>query len=273
MRLKDRVAIVTGASRGIGKALALCFAREGCAVVCAGKTDAPNPKLPGTLHDTVREIRSAGGRALAVRCNVREAEEIDELVGRTLAEYGRVDVLVNNAGAIFLADVIDTPPNRFDLVMDVNARAAFLCSRAVLPSMIERKWGHIVMMSPPVRCEKAPGKAAYLLSKVGMTLVAQALAQEVRDRNIAVNALWPVTAIETQATIHFKLGDPSQWRTPQILCDAVLAVVTRNPSELTGRALYDEDILRESGVTDFDRYAVVPGTKPPPLSKAMVEEV
>jgi citronellol/citronellal dehydrogenase len=267
MRLKGRVAIVTGASRGIGRVLAVALAREGAAVTVAAKTDAPSDKLPGTIHDAVEEIEKAGGRAIAVKCNVREESEIDRMVERTVKEFGKVDILINNAGAIFLSDVVDTPPGRFDLVMDVNARASFLCSRAVLPGMIQRRWGHILMMSPPMNFAKTSGKAAYMLSKLGMTLIAQGLADEVKAHNIGVNALWPVTAIESQATIHFQMGEPSQWRKPEIMSDAVLAILTREPSKLTGKALYDEDVLREMGVTDFSKYACVPGTNPPPLSK------
>ena len=188
------------------------------------------------------------------------------MVERTIRELGKVDILINNAGAIFLSDVLDTPPGRFDLVMDVNARASFLCSRAVLPGMMERKWGHILMMSPPLNYANPSGKAAYMLSKLGMTMIAQGLAEEVRSCNIAVNALWPVTAIESQATIHFQMGGQAQWRKPEIMADAVLAILSRPPPTLTGKALYDEDILREDGVTDFSGYAVVPGTTPPPLS-------
>ncbi len=267
MRLKGRVAIVTGASRGIGRTIAVALAREGAAVTVAAKTDAPSDKLPGTIHDTVEEIEKVGGRALAVKCNVREESEIERMVERTSRTFGKVDILINNAGAIFLSDVVDTPPGRFDLVMDVNARASFLCSRAVLPGMIERKWGHILMMSPPVSFSKVSGKVAYMLSKLGMTMIAQGLAEEVKAHHIAVNALWPVTAIESQATIHFQMGEPSQWRKPEIMSDAVMAILSREPPTLTGRALYDEEILKEAGVTDFSKYAVVPGTTPPPLSK------
>jgi len=271
-KLEGRVAIVTGASRGIGKVLAVALAKEGAAVTVAAKTDAPSDKLPGTIHDAVEEIEKAGGRAIAVKCNVREESEIDRMVGRTVKAFGKVDILINNAGAIFLSDVIDTPPGRFDLVMDVNARASFLCSRAVLPGMMERKWGHILMMSPPLNYAKVNGKAAYMLSKLGMTMIGQGLAREVQDYHIAVNALWPMTAIESQATIHFQMGDPSQWRKPEIMADAVLALLAHEPPTLTGEALYDEDVLRRVGVSDFSKYAVVPGTHPPPLSKIFAGE-
>lgn len=270
MKLEGRVAIVTGASRGIGKAIALALAREGAAVVVAAKTDVPHPKLPGTIFETANEIEAAGGRALPLKVNVREADEIDRMVARTREAFGPADILVNNAGAIFLADAVDTPPGRFDLVMDVNARASFLCSRAVLPEMVARRWGHILMLSPPMSLARAPGKIAYLLSKVGMTFIAQALAEEVRGHQVAVNALWPVTMVESSAVIHFQMGEPSQWRKPEVMADAVVAVVTRDPSARSGQALWDEDVLREVGIADFAGYACVPGTTPPPLSRAFV---
>ncbi|MBI2060420.1 MAG: SDR family oxidoreductase [Nitrospirae bacterium] len=272
MRLKDQVAIITGASRGIGKALALAFAKEGADVVVTGKTDQPDGRLPGTIHETAKEIQFLGRRALAVKLDVRHEEQIDDMVRRTYEKFGRIDILINNAGAISLTDVLSTPAKKFDLVLGVNARAAYLCSRAVLPRMIERKYGHIIMMSPPMVVDRAPGKTAYMFSKLGMTFIAQSLSEEMREHNIAVNALWPVTAIESQATKHFWPGQEETWRTPEIMCDATLAIVTRKPSEYTGRAVMDEDVLKEIGITDYSKYAVVPGTNPPPFSKFLVSK-
>lgn len=269
MKLEDRTAFITGASRGIGKALALALAREGCNIVVASKTDQPHEKLPGTIHDTAREVEALGRRALAIRLDVRDDAQNDAAVAQTIETFGRIDILIHNAGAIHLAEVLDTPPKRFDLVMGVNARASFVLSRAVLPHMIEHRYGHILMMSPPIKLFPAPGKAAYLLSKFGMTWVAQSLAEEVKQHNIAVNALWPVTAVDSQAVRHFWPGHEDEWRTPEIVCDAVLAIVSQPPSARTGQALYDEDVLREAGVTDFSKYALVPGTNPPPFSKAL----
>lgn len=269
-RLDEKVAIVTGGSRGIGKALCSTFAREGAKVVVAAKTVDPHPKLPGTIHDTVAEIRDAGGTAMAMQVNVREDEAIEAMVKKTLEAYGRIDILVNNAGAIYIADAESTPAKKFDLVMDVNARAAFLCSRAVIPHMTHG--GHIVMMSPPIAPRALKGKVAYGLSKVGMSMVAIGLAEELRHRNISVNALWPVTAVESSATKEFAMGTESDWRTPDILADATLELVCTPPGERTGLTLYDEDVLAWVGITDLDRYAVVPGTKPGPFSKALFEE-
>ncbi|MBI2898565.1 MAG: SDR family oxidoreductase [Planctomycetes bacterium] len=272
MKLRDQVAFVTGASRGIGKALALSLAREGCDIVVASKTDRPHEKLPGTIHDTAREVEAAGRRALALRLDVREDAAIEEAVAKTMEAFGRIDILIHNAGAIFLADVLDTPVKRFDLVMGVNARAVFALSRAVLPHMIVRRYGHIVTMSPPMKAKPMPGKAAYMLSKFGMTFLAQSLAEEARPHNVAVNALWPVTAIDSQAVRTFWPGREEDWRTPEIVCDAAIAIVSRPPAERTGQALYDEDVLREAGIADFSRYALVPGSTPPPFSKTLAEE-
>jgi citronellol/citronellal dehydrogenase len=270
VKLPGKVAIVTGASRGVGKAVALALAAEGCDVVVAAKTSERDPRLPGTIHDTAREIEALGRNALAVQVDVRDEAQVDAMVARTLAAFGRVDVLVNNAGALFWADVADMPPKRFDLVMDVNVRAAFLCTRAVLPAMRERRQGFVVTMSPPVSTAKLAGKAPYLVSKMGMTFLALAVAEEEKARGIGAAALWPVTMIESQATAHFGLGQREEWRTPQILADATVGLVAE-PSRFSGRALYDEEVLSELGVNDFSRYACVPGTHPPPRCREMVQ--
>lgn len=265
MKLSGKVAIVTGASRGIGRCIAVKLAKEGAKVVLAAKSVTPDPRLPGTLGEVAKEIEAAGGVALAVRTNVREADDIEKLVAETLQAFGRIDILINNAGALWWKVVSQTPAKRYDLVMEVNVRAAFLCAHAVLPTMQRQQWGHIINMSPPIDYRVIPGKTAYFLSKFGMTMMVYGLAGEVRQDNIAVNALWPVTIIETLASINFQLGDPSQWRKPEILADAVLAIVGKKPKTYTGQALIDEDVLRAEGVTDFGQYSCVPGTTPPPL--------
>jgi citronellol/citronellal dehydrogenase len=271
-RLDGQVAIVTGASRGVGKAVALALAREGADIVVAAKTAERHARLPGTIHETAEEIRRLGRRALPVPTNVREFEDVQRMVDATLRELGRIDILINNAGAIFWADVAGWPPGKFDLVMEVNVRGAFLCSRAVLPAMRERKSGHIVMMSPPVNVRRAAGKAPYLISKMGMTFLAHAIAEEERGNGISATALWPVTMIESQATKHFEMGKPEEWRTAAILADATVEICSAPQDEISGHALYDEDVLRERrGITDFASYAVVAGTLPPPVCREMVE--
>jgi len=171
-KLDGRVAIITGASRGIGKAIALVFAKEGADVVVAAKTTDPDPRLPGTIYDAAKEIEALGRRALPVKCDVRDAPQIDAMVEKTIETFGKVDILVNNAGALWWYTVLDTPAAKFDLVMGVNARAAFLCARACLPSMVKQHWGHIVTMSPPIDTRMAGHHVAYMISKFGMTLVA-----------------------------------------------------------------------------------------------------
>jgi len=253
--LSGRVAIVTGASRGIGKALALRLAREGASVVAAARSERSTERLPGSVHETAETIRSQGGRALAVPTDVRDEDAVRNLVERTVAEFGRLDILVNNAGAIWLRPVLDTPPKRFDLLVGVNVRAAYMACYYALPHMVKQRWGHILNMCPRLGCEPAPGRVAYSISKHAMARLAIGLAEEHRDDNIAANTLWPRTIVESQASINWKMADRSQWRTPEILCDASCAIFGREPRTSTGRQWIDEDALRElAGVTDFDGY-------------------
>lgn len=264
-----RVALVTGASRGIGRALALGLAEAGWAVAVAAKSTSSSDELPGSIHSVAAEVEALGAPALAVQADVRDDAQIDAMTQAVLARFGRIDLLVNNAGALFWKPVLDTPAKRFDLVLGVNARAAFLCARAVLPAMIAQKSGHVVNMSPPLDLAILPGRVAYGISKLGMTLLTLGLAEEVKAHGIAVNSLWPVTIIESQASINHRLGSPAMWRTPRILVDCVLRLVEKSPPP-TGQALLDEDFLRAEGVTDFDCYACVPGARPPRLTWAML---
>jgi citronellol/citronellal dehydrogenase len=263
MRFANRVAVVTGASRGVGKVIALRLAAEGCDVVVAAKTASPDPKLPGTIHDTAREIEALGRRALAIQVDVRDDAAVEGMVKQTLDRFGRVDFLVNNAGALYWRSLAESEMKRFDLVMGVNVRGTFACTRHVLPAMIAQKFGHIVMLSPPVDVHAATGKVAYAISKFGMTLVAQGVADEVREHNVAANSLWPATLLESQATIRWGLGDRSMWRKPEIVADALVALFAKEPRSFTGQALIDEDFLRAEGVTDFTRYRCDPDTEPP----------
>lgn len=263
---KDRVAIVTGASRGIGRELAFALAERGARVVVAAKTMEPNPKLAGTIPDTVREIESMGGQVLGVRCDVRIAEDLEHLVAATLSRFGRVDMLINNAGAMWIESLEATPDKRFDLVMDINFRAPFVLSRLCVRDMAKRGWGHIICMSPPIEPEalqRCNGKIAYMASKFSATLLAMGLARELEGRGIACNALWPRTLIKTSATANLGFGLPEQWRTPAILVDATMAVLGQDPAVVSGNALIDEDVLRSyAGIDDFTRYRVVPDREP-----------
>ena len=258
-----KVAFVTGASRGVGKAIALTLARNGCDVVVAAKTVAPDPRLPGTIGETALEIEALGRRALALALDVRDDAAVERSVKAALDQLGRVDFLVNNAGALYWQSLADTPLKKFDLVMDVNVRGAFACTHHVLPAMRAQKFGHVLMMSPPVDVDAATGKVAYAISKFGMTLIARGLAEEVRDDNVAANALWPVTMIESLATINWGLGDRTLWRKPDILADATLRIFAKEPRSFTGHALLDEDFLRGEGITDFTGYRCDPAHEPP----------
>jgi citronellol/citronellal dehydrogenase len=263
MTFDGRVAFITGASRGIGRAIALALAENGCDIVVAAKSTESTELLPGSINHTAAEVERIGRRALPVQVDVRNDAMIARAVGKALDEFGRIDYLINNAGALHWRSLLETPMKRFDLVMGVNARAAFACTLAVLPHMIERGYGHILMMSPPIQPEAAAGKIAYTISKFGMTLIAHGLAEEVRASNVACNALWPATLIETMATVNHNLGGPATWRKPDILCDATLKIFAKEPRTFTGHELIDEDFLRSEGVTDFSRYRCDPATEPP----------
>jgi citronellol/citronellal dehydrogenase len=261
--LKGRVAIITGASRGIGRALALGLAGQGCDIVIAAKSTEPKEKLPGSIFTVAQEVEALRAHALPVQVDVRDGEQIEAMAAKTVERFGRIDILINNAGALWWQPLLETPAKRFDLVMSVNVRAAFLACRAVVPHMIKQRWGHIINMSPPLDLQMLPGRIAYCISKFGMTLLTHGLADEMRAANIAVNSLWPVTIIESQASINWGLGTRALWRKPDILVECVLRMLQKSPSELSGRALLDEDFLRAEGVTDFSSYACVPGSQPP----------
>ncbi|MCC7539860.1 MAG: SDR family oxidoreductase [Deltaproteobacteria bacterium] len=264
-KLDGRVAIITGGSRGIGREVALALAKEGVRIVVAAKSEASTDLLPGSIHTVADEVRALGSDALPYRLDVRDDSAIAGMVAATMEKFGRIDILVNNAGALWWKPVLETPMKRYDLINGVNSRGSFACTQAVLPHMIANGWGHILVYSPPVDLSALPGKVGYLISKFGMTMLAHGLAEEMRGKHVAINALWPVTAIESQATINFGLGGPAFWRKASIMADSTLAVVTRSPDELTGRALLDEDFLREVGVDDFAVYRCDPNSEPPRL--------
>lgn len=266
MSLNGQVAIVTGASRGIGRAIALKLAKEGANIVLAAKTVDPDPRLPGTLPEVAALIEKMGRKALPVRTNVRQTADLENLVAQTMSTFGKVDILVNNAGALWWYPVSDTPAKKFDLVMEVNVRASFILSNLVVGQMIKQKSGHIVNMSPPIDFSVLPDRVAYMISKFGMTMLAQGMDAEVSPFGLAVNALWPKTIIESQASINFGLGNRGLWRKADIMADAVYEIVKTNPSRYHGQALIDESVLRDAGVTDFARYSCVPGSEPMELT-------
>ncbi|MBJ7608521.1 MAG: SDR family oxidoreductase [Candidatus Dormibacteraeota bacterium] len=245
--LQGRVAVVTGSSRGIGRVMALRLAAEGAAVVVTGKSEQSTDTLPGSIHSVAEEITAAGGRALPVRLDVRQEEEVAAMVQRTVDELGSLDILVNNAGALWWKPILETPLKRYDLMWDVNVRGSFACAQHALPHMIRNGFGHIVMCSPPIGTQPNPGYVAYMTTKMGMTRLAIGIAAEHESDNVACNSLWPVTLIESLATINYGVGDRSMWRSPEILSDALLEIVTSAPATLTGRQLLDEPFLRERG--------------------------
>jgi len=261
--LTGKVAIITGASRGIGREVALTFARAGADIVIAAKSDAENPKTPGTIYSVAEEVKALGRKALPVRVDVRDDANIFHMVEQSMKVFGRIDVLVNNAGALWWMPVAETPMKRFDLIMGVNARGSFACTQAVLPHMLAGGGGHVLVYSPPIDLRALPNKVAYCISKFGMTMLAQGMADELRGKPFSINALWPVTAVESYATINFQLGNPTVWRKPAILADASLAIVSKPPGLASGNAYLDEDFLRSEGVTDFVPYRCDPEHEPP----------
>ena len=257
--LAGKTIVITGASRGIGRAMALRFARDGANIVLAAKSVRPHPKLAGTLAETAAAVEAAGGRALAVKTDVRYEDQVEAMVAAAVGAFGGIDALVNNAGAISLTGVENTPPKRYDLMQQINARAVFVCSRAVLPHLKQSGNPHILSLCPPLSLAPRWLKdhAPYTLSKYGMTLLSLGMAEEFRRYGIAVNCLWPRTIIAT-AAIEFAVGDRSTLRycrKPEIMADAAHAVLISRAEALSGRCLIDESFLRDCGVKDFSVYA------------------
>jgi citronellol/citronellal dehydrogenase len=254
---------VTGASRGIGRAIALRAARDGANVAILAKTDEPHPKLPGTIHSVAAEVEAAGGAALPIAVDVRDADRVEAAVARVVESFGALDVLVNNAGAIRLTGTLETPVERFDLMWGVNARATFVCSRACLPHLKSAANPHVLALSPPISLDPrwlAP-HGPYTLSKYGMSLLVLGMAAEFAPYGVAFNALWPRTVIATAAlSMLGGLVRPESCRSPEIVADAAHAIVTRDSRAFTGRLVLDEDVLAEEGVRDFERYRIDPGT-------------
>jgi citronellol/citronellal dehydrogenase len=260
--LKDRTLFITGASRGIGREIALRAAKDGANVVIAAKTAEPHPKLAGTIHSVADEVRAAGGRALALQLDVRDDAAISQAMEAAVAKFGGLDILVNNASAIGLTPTLATPAKRFDLMMGVNARATFLCSQAAIPHLKKSTNPHILTLSPPLNM--APkwfaGHVAYTMSKYGMSMCTLGMAEELRAEGIAVNSLWPRTTIATAAVeVHFPAAILKASRTAAIMADAAHVILTSEARGHTGHFHIDEDVLREFGERDFDRYAVTPG--------------
>ena len=262
MDLKGKTLFITGASRGIGKAIALRAARDGANVAVVGKTDTPHPKLPGTVHATVQEIERAGGRGLACVADIRFEDQVLGAVQQTVSTFGGIDVLVNNASAISLTRTPETELKRFDLMHQVNTRGTFLCSKACLPQLRGRENPHVLMLSPPLTLKPeffAP-HLAYSLTKFGMSLCVLGLSAELAADGIAVNALWPKTVIATAAVQNLLGGDAAiaRARSPEIVADAAYLILTRPAREFTGNFCIDEDVLAAAGISDLSRYSSAP---------------
>ena len=264
--LKGKTLFITGASRGIGKAIALRAAADGANIAIAAKSNVPNPKLPGTIHTAAAEIEAAGGKALAIKCDIREEEDVRAAVAACVERFGGIDVLVNNASAISLTRTLDTPMKRFDLMFGVDVRGTFCCSQVCLAELIKAakaaRITHILTLSPPLNMNKrwfAP-HVAYTMAKFGMSMCVLGMAGELARFGIAVNALWPRTAIATAAVKNLLGGDHSirGSRKPEIMADAAYAIFNRPAKEFTGKFAIDDEVLAAEGKTDLTEYAVDP---------------
>jgi citronellol/citronellal dehydrogenase len=260
--LTGKTLFVTGASRGIGLAIALAAARAGANIAIAAKTDAPHPKLPGTVHSAAAQIEQAGGRALPLVVDVRDEAAVKAAIDTTVAAFGTLDIVVNNASAIQLTGTVATDMRRFDLMHQVNARGTFMVSKYAIPHLEKAANPHILMLSPPLDLKEKwfAGHTAYSMAKYGMSLVVLGLAGELRPKGIAVNALWPRTTIATSAIRNLLGGDAIMRcsRTPEILADAACRIFLKPARSFTGHFLIDDTFLAAEGVTDFDRYRVDP---------------
>jgi citronellol/citronellal dehydrogenase len=264
--LSGKRIFVTGGSRGIGLAIALRAARDGASVAIAAKTSEPNPKLPGTIHSAAQEIRDAGGIALPIQCDLRDEDQITAAVNQAAQEFGGIDILINNASAINLTPTEATPAKRFDLMFDVNVRGTFLTSQAAIPHLRESaKAGrnpHILTLSPPLsmKAKWFQHHVAYTMAKYGMSMCVLGMSEEFRKTGIAINALWPRTAIDTAALQMIPGVDTAACRTPEILADAAYVILNRESKDCTGNFFVDDEVLASVGVTDLEKYSVVPGT-------------
>lgn len=258
--LAGKILFITGASRGIGLAIALRAARDGANIAIAAKSAVPNPKLPGTIHSAAAAVEAAGGRALALKCDIREEAEVEAAVAATVERFGGLDILVNNASAIWLKGTLDTPMKRFDLMQQVNSRGSFLCAQKALPHLLKAPNPHILTLAPPPTLDPKwwGPHTGYTLAKMGMSFVTLGLAAEFGPRGVAVNALWPKTVIATDALNMVPGVDVARCRRPEVVADAAHAVLCREARGASGQFLIDEDVLREAGVTDFTPYAVDP---------------
>ncbi|MBL8848256.1 MAG: NAD(P)-dependent oxidoreductase [Planctomycetaceae bacterium] len=262
-QLRGKTLFITGASRGIGLAIALRAARDGANIAVVAKTDTPHPRLPGTVHTAVAEIEAAGGRGLACVTDIRQEEQVQAAVEQTVSTFGGIDILVNNASAIQLTGTIETELKRFDLMQAVNVRGTFACSKLCIPHLERSPNPHILNISPPLNLQPHwfQNHVAYSISKYGMSLCVLGMAAELAPLGIAVNALWPRTAIATAAVQNLLGGEQavSRCRRPEIMADAAYAILVRDSRSQTGRFFIDDEVFADEGITDLSPYAVTPG--------------
>jgi len=259
MTLKGRTIVITGASRGIGHAIAVRCAEDGANIVVVAKTTEPHPKLPGTIHTAAADVEKAGGQALAIATDIRDEAQVEAAIAAAVARFGGIDILINNASAISLTGTMATPMKRFDLMHQVNTRGTYLCTQKAVPHLAKSSNPHVLNISPPLHSTLTPRwfgpHVAYTMAKYGMSLCALGMAEEFRPLGIAVNALWPRTAIDTEA-IRLIAGQQARLKTrrPRIVADAAHWILTQPSRKLTGRFFLDDEVLRSAGVTDFSGY-------------------
>jgi citronellol/citronellal dehydrogenase len=258
--LQGKTIFITGASRGIGLAIALRAARDGANIVIAAKTVEPHPKLPGTIHTAAAAVDMAGGKAFPLPVDIRFEEQVREAVQKAVERFGGIDVLVNNAGAISLTGTADTPLKRFDLMMDINLRGTYVCSQACLPHLSKAPNPHILTLSPPLdmRAKWFAPHVAYTISKYGMSMCVLGMAEEFRPLGIAVNGLWPRSIIVTAALQVIPGAEAERGRTPEIVADAAAHILTRNSRTTTGNFFVDEEVLAQADITDLSAYSISP---------------
>ena len=261
--LSGKRVFITGGSRGIGLEIAKRIAKDGAKIAIAAKTSDPNPKLPGTIFTAAKEIEEAGGSSLPLVTDIRDEDAISKSIEDAVSQFGGLDILINNASAINLTKTEETPAKRFDLMFDVNVRGTFLASQAAIPHLRKGDNPHILTLSPPLNMKERWFKnhVAYTMSKYGMSMCVLGMSGELKRDGVAVNALWPATAIKTAALQMIPGIDTNFCRKPEIMADAAYVILNRDSKSNTGNFYVDEEVLRGEGITDFDQYSVVPGTK------------
>ena len=268
--LKNKTLFISGASRGIGLAIALRAARDGANIAIVAKTAEPHPKLPGTIFTAAKEIEAAGGKALPIMCDIRFEEQVVDAVNQTVAKFGGIDICVNNASAISLTGTLETPMKKYDLMNGINARGTFLCSQATLPHLLKAKNPHILNLSPPLNMKPHwfGGHVAYTMAKYGMSMCVLGMAEEFKAQGVGVNALWPRTVIATSAVMNLLGGETviAASRKPEIIADAAHIMLTKDAKTFTGNFCIDEEVLLTNGVSvaELAKYLMTPGTDPLP---------